>query len=155
MLDWIKSARSRRPGALLGLPSILVLDGFRCHLADSVKRALCESRTRLIVNPGGMTLRLQLLDVCLNKPFKDHIKRVYTEWMRFGEPEVTPARQLKRASPAALCSWIPLAKPCIYEELVQCVFKKCSISSALNGTGDAVGGNLRQGTFGRYATDDE
>lgn len=34
VLDWTKSVWSQRPGALLGLPSILLLDSFWCHIAD-------------------------------------------------------------------------------------------------------------------------
>lgn len=138
VLDWIKSVWCRRPGALLGLPSMLVLDAFRCHLADSVKRLLRDSRTELVVIPGGMTSQLQPLDVCINKPFKDHIRRLYMEWMRSGEPEVTPAGRLKRASPALLCAWIAEAWACIPEALVCRAFKKCSISNALDGTEDEV-----------------
>lgn len=138
VLDWIKSVWCRRPGALLGFPSMLVLDAFRCHLADSVKRLLRDSRTELVVIPGGMTSQLQPLDVCINKPFKDHIRRLYMEWMRSGEPEVTPAGRLKRTSPAMLCAWIAEAWACIPEALVCRAFKKCSISNALDGTEDEV-----------------
>ncbi|EEC16950.1 POGO family transposase, putative [Ixodes scapularis] len=136
--DWIKSVRCRRPGALLGFPSMLVLDVFRCHLADSVRRLLRGSRIELVVIPGGMTSQLQPLDVCINKPFKDHIRRLYMEWMRSGEPEVTPAGRLKRASPALLSVWIAEAWACIPEALVCRAFKKCSISNALDGTEDEV-----------------
>lgn len=65
---------------------MLVLDAFRCHLADSVKKLLREPRTELIVIPGGMTSQLQPLDVCINKPFKDCIRSCYQEWMRSGDP---------------------------------------------------------------------
>lgn len=34
VLDWIKSVWSQRPRTLLGLPSMLVLDAFRCDIAD-------------------------------------------------------------------------------------------------------------------------
>lgn len=40
VLDWIKSMWCRRPGPLLYFPSTLVLDAFRCHLAESVKKLL-------------------------------------------------------------------------------------------------------------------
>ncbi|EEC03653.1 POGO family transposable element, putative [Ixodes scapularis] len=94
---------------------MLVLDAFQCHLADSVKRLLRDSRTELIIIPEGMTSQLQPLDVCIIKPFKDHIRPLYREWMRSGEPEVTPDGRLKRASPALLCAWIAEAWACIPE----------------------------------------
>ncbi|KAH8032456.1 hypothetical protein HPB51_025909 [Rhipicephalus microplus] len=83
-----------------------------------------------------MTSQLQPLDLCLNKLVKDHIKCLYMEWMRFGEPEVTPVGQLKRASPVMICSWIAEDYSCILEQLVCRSFKKCSTSNALNGTED-------------------
>jgi hypothetical protein len=35
--------------------------------------------TVLVVKPGGMTFQLQVLDVVVNKPFKDHLKQLYSE----------------------------------------------------------------------------
>uniref|UniRef100_A0A131XQ93 Putative pogo transposable element n=1 Tax=Hyalomma excavatum TaxID=257692 RepID=A0A131XQ93_9ACAR len=136
VLDWIKSVWCRRPGALLSFPSILVLDAFRCHLADSVKKLLRDCGTELVVIPGGMTSQLQPLDVCVNKPFKDAVRRCYAEWMRSGEPAVTPTGRLKRASPATICKWIVDAWASIPEDLVRRSFKKCGISNALDGTED-------------------
>ncbi|KAM7298547.1 Pogo transposable element with KRAB domain [Ixodes scapularis] len=62
VLDWVKSVWCRRPGALLSFPSILVLDAFRCHLVESVKRLLRESGTELIVIPGGIPAVLSVLN---------------------------------------------------------------------------------------------
>ncbi|KAH8020518.1 hypothetical protein HPB51_002467 [Rhipicephalus microplus] len=106
VLDRMKSVWCRWPGALLGLSSMLLLDAFWRHLVDSMKRLLCDSRTELFVIPGGMASKLQLLDICLDKPLKDPIKRLYMKWMRSGELEVTLAGRMKWASPAMLCSWI-------------------------------------------------
>ncbi|KAH8019967.1 hypothetical protein HPB51_023632 [Rhipicephalus microplus] len=69
---------------------------------------------------------------------KDYVKRLYAEWMRSGGPEVTPAGWLTRASPAMLCWWIVEFWACIPEALVYRMFKKCSISNALDGTEDDV-----------------
>ena len=30
--------------------------------------------------PGGLTSVLQPLDVCLNKPFKDRVRKMWSEW---------------------------------------------------------------------------
>lgn len=81
MLDWMKSVSPCGVGALLSLPSILVLDVFCCHLADSVKR-LHYCGTELIVIPCGMRSQIQPLDVSVNKPFKDAVKWCYAEWRR-------------------------------------------------------------------------
>lgn len=67
MLEWIRLVWNRRPGALFQRPNMLVLDSFRGHLTASVKRALCDGKTDLVVIPGGLTSVLQPLDVaCAN-----------------------------------------------------------------------------------------
>lgn len=79
MLDWKKSVWCRCLGALLSFLPILVLDAFRCHSADSVKRLLHDCSTEPVIL-GGMTSQLQPLDVCVSKPFKNAVKRGYAEW---------------------------------------------------------------------------
>lgn len=49
---------------------------------------------------------LQPLDVCLNKPVKDNVRKYYCEWMEQGEQGLTPTGRLKRASLAQLARWI-------------------------------------------------
>lgn len=95
MLEWIRLVWNRRPGALFQRPNMLVLDSFRGHLTASVKRALCDGKTDLVVIPGGLTSVLQPLDVVLNKPFKDRLRELYNEWMMGFNPR-TPAGRLQR-----------------------------------------------------------
>uniref|UniRef100_A0A6G5A925 Putative pogo transposable element n=1 Tax=Rhipicephalus microplus TaxID=6941 RepID=A0A6G5A925_RHIMP len=86
MREWIRTVWNRRPGALLQRRNMLVLDAFRGHLTASVKESLRDGRTDLVVIPGGMTSTLQPLDVVLNKPFKDRVRALYTEWMAGDNP---------------------------------------------------------------------
>ena len=46
------------------------VDSFTAHKTEAVKQRFYEKRTDLAVIPGGLTSRLQPLDVSLNKPFK-------------------------------------------------------------------------------------
>jgi len=48
----------------------LVLDAFTAHRTDTVKRRFYRKNTDLAIIPGGLTSRLQPLDVLLNKSFK-------------------------------------------------------------------------------------
>jgi hypothetical protein len=80
VVEWLKLVWFRRPGHLLKLKSLLVLDSYRGHITPAVKDAMKEADSDLAVIPGGMTSQLQPLDVCVNKPFKDQLKRFYTEW---------------------------------------------------------------------------
>lgn len=135
MLDWVKTVWCRRPGALLHPASILVLDSFRGHLTPEVKKKMEESRTQLAVIPGGMTSVLQPLDVCLNKPFKDGMRKLYGDWMR-EDRALTPSGRIKRPSAAKIAEWVSAAWYSLPHDMVVRAFKKCSISNELDGTED-------------------
>uniref|UniRef100_A0A147BLR1 Putative pogo transposable element n=1 Tax=Ixodes ricinus TaxID=34613 RepID=A0A147BLR1_IXORI len=135
MVDWLKTVWGRRPGALL-FPSLLVLDSFRGHLVEPVRAKLRELRTDLAVIPGGLTSVLQPLDVSLNKPFKDNVRRLYAEWMAEGQHDLTPAGKIRRPSVEQLCSWIAEAWGMIGADIIVKSFKKTGISNALDATED-------------------
>lgn len=70
---------------------------------------LCEAtparlRHRAPPHPA-ITSQLQTLGACLNKPFKNPIKRLYMEWMRFGEAGSYPCQMA-----AMLCTWNTAAR---------------------------------------------
>ena len=72
MLWWIENVWTQRNK--LGNPrSLLVLDSFRGHLVNSVKNRFKEKQTNLAVIPGGLTCKLQPLDVAINKSFKANL----------------------------------------------------------------------------------
>ena len=60
---------------------MLVYDSFEAHVTDTVKASFKRKHTDLAVTPGGLTSLLQPLDVSLNKPFKDGVRK---EWMADG-----------------------------------------------------------------------
>lgn len=135
MADWVHTVWGRRPGALL-LPSLLVLDSFRGHLCENVRRELEELRTEIAVIPGGLTSVLQPLDVCVNKPFKDGVRRLYTDWMAGGGHALTPTGKVKRPSVELVCSWILEAWRSLPADLISESFKKTGIANALDGSED-------------------
>lgn len=134
--DWLRTIWEKRPGAMLARRSMLVLDSFRGHCTDAVKARLADHRTDLVIIPGGMTSMLQPLDVCLNKPFKAHVKRLYAEWMADGLYALTPTGRVRRPDIALLCQWIVDAWGAIPADMVRKSFKKCAISNCLDGTED-------------------
>lgn len=136
MVDWIKTVWNVRPGALLKQPAMLVLDSFRGHLVNEVKQLLKDNKTQQVVIPGGLTSILQPLDVCINKPFKDHLRRFYNEWMMRKDRPLTPAGNIKRPSLELLCTWVLNSWNLITQEMVAKSFKKTGISNALDSTED-------------------
>jgi hypothetical protein len=85
---------------------MLVLNAFKGHLTPEVKFANHAMNTDLMVIPGGMTTQLQVLDVVVNKPFKDHLNQLYSEWLLAGDHILTPTGKIKKPSAALLCQCI-------------------------------------------------
>ena len=75
VVDWLKVVWGRRPGGLRKKRNMLVLDAFRGHLTEPVKKQLRDMNGDLVIIPGGMTSQLQVLDVVVNKPFKDNLRQ--------------------------------------------------------------------------------
>ena len=73
--QWLRQVWNTRPGAMISKRSMLVWDMFRAHVTDTCKKTTSEIRTDMVVIPGGLTSVLQPLDVCLNKPFKDRLRK--------------------------------------------------------------------------------
>jgi hypothetical protein len=76
---------------------MLVLDSFKEHLTQQVKEELRKANTDLVI-PGGMTSQLQVLDVVINKAFKDHLRQLYSNWLLEGKHALTPGGKLKKPS---------------------------------------------------------
>lgn len=136
MEDWVKTVWERRPGAALCKHSLLVLDSYRGHLTDNVKTALSRAGTDIAIIPGGMTSQLQPLDVAINKPFKDRLRKHYTDWLTSEDHQFTPTGRIKRASLGQLADWIAAAWNEIPDEAIIRAFKKCCISNAMDGSED-------------------
>ena len=133
--DWINTVWSK-VGGLSRKQSLLVWDSFRAHLSNPVRRALKTVNTECAVIPGGMTSILQPLDVCLNKPFKDHLRAKWQDWMLSGDHTFTASGRTRKAELNVICGWIKEAWDDISPEMVKKSFLKCSITNALDGTED-------------------
>uniref|UniRef100_A0A8C5QK08 HTH CENPB-type domain-containing protein n=1 Tax=Leptobrachium leishanense TaxID=445787 RepID=A0A8C5QK08_9ANUR len=128
-----------RPGAALKKKqSLLVWDMFRAHTSDDIKQLAKSSQVTLAVIPGGLTSVLQPLDVCLNKPFKDRVRKMWHEWMSSGQAQLTKVGNLKKPEIELIAKWVRDAWEEIPEEMVQRAFKKCGISNAMDGSEDSA-----------------
>lgn len=138
MIDWIRSVWNRRPGALSQQRSLLILDAFKGHLHDSVKKVLRFGHTDLVIIPGGMTSILQILDVVVNKPFKDHLRESYSNWLMNNSHELTKSGRIKKPSIRDICDWILESWEKISCESIMKGFKKCCVTNALDGSEDDI-----------------
>lgn len=127
MEDWLECVWDRRPKSSANIDdrSMLILDAFRAHLTDDVKARIAEGDNDLVVIPGGLTSKLQSLDVCINKPFKGHVQEQYDEWLMIDNHPLTPAGKIKKPSASTVVEWVSKAWNLIPPELVKKSFEKC------------------------------
>jgi hypothetical protein len=112
MLDWVEKVWKPWTLQFHGKPTILILDEMSAHLCPSVRRAAeaCGSLVEYV--PRGYTSTLQVMDIGLNKPLKDYIRRIANEWMTVpGNEKGIPSRQ-------NVSSWIVHAWENISEETI-------------------------------------
>jgi hypothetical protein len=114
------------------LPKMMVYDSFKGHLEESVKEKFRENGFDLAVIPGGLTSICQPLDVAINKPFKDYLRKEWHLWMANGGAGETKNGNLRRAKLSEVCGWVKRAWDNISEETIIESFKKCGISNSLN-----------------------
>ena len=82
MLQWVKEVLepwSKHVPA--GIVPYLLLDSYKCHLMSSVVRAIQDLGIEVDHIPGGCTGLVQPLDVGVNKPLKNRIRRKWEEYM--------------------------------------------------------------------------
>ena len=78
MKEWVASKWGNvftNPHSASSTGKILVADVHAAQHTDAVKTALRNYKTELVNVPPGCTSRIQPLDVCINKPFKEAVKR--------------------------------------------------------------------------------
>ena len=133
---WLSKVWNTRPGALLKKKSLLVWDQFRAHKTEKVKEKAKEIQTTQAMIPGGLTSILQPLDVVLNKPFKDRVRKRWMTWMASDDKELTKGGNLKKPSISLVTSWVKSAWDEIPAEMVVKSFLKTGISNSMDGTQD-------------------
>ncbi|CAG8773217.1 20037_t:CDS:2, partial [Racocetra persica] len=79
------------------IPTMIVYDLFSRYFEDFVKDRFQNSGINLVVIPGGLTSICQPLDIAVNKPFKDNLRKKWHLWMSKGGAGVTKAGNLRHA----------------------------------------------------------
>ena len=86
---------------------ICALIRFGVRHQDVPKTILREDHnTDITVTPRGLTSVVQPLDVCLNKPFEDHLRVKWTHWMLEGEKTYTVGGNTRAASLETVYQWV-------------------------------------------------
>ena len=132
MKIWGEQVWRRRPGAFFSSDGLLVMDSMRAHLTDKTKEVFRAQRSKIAIIPGGLTCKLQPLDVGVNKSFKTYLRQEWEEWMSAGIHDFTATGRMKRASIPVVCSWVINAWAKVKATSVQNAFRKCGIGNFLH-----------------------
>ena len=137
MLDWVclcYQAFTQRQ------PSMLVMDSFRAHLTDKVKKETRKATATQAIVPGGCTSVLQPLDVSVNKPFKSTVRGKWIQYMREEAQKVRDGSITKISPPSKqlIVDWVAAGVRSLREktELVRKSFVVMGINASLNGSDD-------------------
>lgn len=133
MEDWLKNVWNKRPDAAQQMRAMLVLDSFRGHITNEVKQKIKSLKSDLVIIPGGLTSILQVIDVVINKPFKDSLKKLYEDWLLNGNHTFTRGGNIRKPTTTNLFqqAWDEINPNTIIRG-----FKKCCVSNDLDGTED-------------------
>jgi hypothetical protein len=71
-----------------------MLDNFSVHCTTKTHTQLEECGTIVQMLPANTTSCLQVLDVGLNKPFKNRLKSIWAEWMHSKTDDQSVTRQM-------------------------------------------------------------
>ena len=64
---------------------LLIMDSATVHLSQCILDLFKENKSNYVLIPPGAVRYLQLLDLEINKPFKDNMRKKYTEFViKFG-----------------------------------------------------------------------
>jgi hypothetical protein len=123
MLDWIYRVWSPFATQQNEL-TYLIIDECRTHMTANVRKAFLEVGTEVDYIPGGYTSKLQMLDVGVNKPFKNNVRHEFDTWL-VGSESLKPQRQ-------DVSMWIDAAWKGITVNTIVNSWRKCGIKHFLD-----------------------
>jgi len=92
----------------------------------------------MAVIPGGLTKKLQPLDIAVNKPFKDQLRAKWENWVMGGIHEYNKTGQMKRLSYKDIVAWIVESWAAVSENCVRNGFIKARGDEVVSGDSDYV-----------------
>ena len=94
-----------------------------------------NTKQPLQIIPGGLTKKLQLLDISVNQSFKNHIREDWEKWMSEGMYKFT-ATGMRQATHEEVCNWVIRAWRAVKVTSITNGFKKAGITYVLGDSED-------------------
>jgi DDE superfamily endonuclease. len=106
MLQWVEDVlRPWAEEAPDNIVPFLLLDSYRCHMTDAVKRLLNQIGVEYLYIPGGCTRLCQPVDVGINKPFKHRMTRKWEKFLMHNREEEVRGK-IPSPSREVLSQWV-------------------------------------------------
>lgn len=106
MAEWADKIWLRRKNPASTEESLLIIDSARCHLTEDAKKAV-QATAKMAVIPGGLTKKLQPLDISVNKSFKSNLRKNWEQWMLDKNKHTyTKAGRMRHATYLDVCEWV-------------------------------------------------
>ena len=120
---------------------LLIVDSYKPHWSETSMEVVKEHcNAECVIIPGGCTSIVQPMDHCINKPFKEHIRASWQEWMRQDKAK-TKMGNLKQPTRQDAIDWVSKAWESIKLDTVIHSFLVCGISNALDDSEDDLVSN--------------
>jgi hypothetical protein len=81
------------------------MDSCHAHITDDMKQ-LVSKCSKLAIIPGGLTKKIQPLNLSVNKSFKSKLHSTWERWMMTGVKDYTESGKIKRVSYEEISQWI-------------------------------------------------
>jgi hypothetical protein len=88
LLKWVNLVLKPYVAQNTGISHVLIYD-YSSHKVSSLVKAIRSLGRLITVLPGGSTSKIQPMDVGVNKPFKDHLKKSWVLHMTSENAEKT------------------------------------------------------------------
>ena len=125
------------PVSFFDRTSLLIFDSFSAHIDEGVRNHFkAEHKTTTAVIPGGLTKKLQPLDISVNPSFKNHIREEWKKWMSQGIHTLTATPKMRRATHEEVSNWVIRAWRAVKVSSITNGFKKAGITNVLGGSED-------------------
>ena len=127
MQTWTDKCFRTRRGGFFKKKSLLIFDVMAAHKKTTLQKHINSAGAHIAVIPGGLTCKLQPLDVAVNHPFKTFVREEWDRWMTNGKHTFTPAGRQRRATYVEVCNWVLRAWEKVKTTTIINGFRKCGI----------------------------
>ena len=130
--DWLQGAL----GKFLFTCRITAWDFFKCHITESIKQELAQTKIDPVIVPGGCTRYIQAPDVAWNEPFKAKATEKYDAWIADRAHSFTAAGNVCGPPRREVIKWVLEAWETIDKVLIIHSFRSCVLTVAPDGSED-------------------